>query len=218
MSRTAKQPLSLPPGATRLLLHSCCAPCSGAIVEALLDDGIDHTLFFYNPNIHPEDEYRQRKDEIARFAARQGVAFIDADYDPDTWFARTNGLENEPERGPRCTVCFSMRLERTALYAHDHGFGAIASTLGISRWKNLALVNECGHRAAQAHDGLVFWDVNWRKDGRTERRAEIVRRENFYQQTYCGCVSSLRDMNRRENHAEKTAESRSSFIPDTVPR
>lgn len=109
--------LELPNGAKKLLLHSCCAPCSGEVMEALQASGIDYTIFFYNPNIHPQKEYLIRKDENIRFAKQHGVPFIDADYDTDNWFERAKGMEWEPERGIRCTMCFDMRFERTALYA-----------------------------------------------------------------------------------------------------
>ncbi|MBP4136439.1 epoxyqueuosine reductase QueH, partial [Streptococcus agalactiae] len=132
---------TLPGGAQRLLLHSCCAPCSGEVMEALRAAGIDYTVFFYNPNIHPVKEYELRKQENIRFADQHGVPFVDADYDTDNWFARARGMENEPERGIRCTMCFDMRFERTALYAHEHGFAAISSSLGISRWKNMEQIN-----------------------------------------------------------------------------
>ena len=119
--------LALPGGHDRLLLHSCCAPCSAEPMEAILASGIDFTIFFYNPNIHPQREYELRKDENIRFAEKHGIPFVDADYDTDNWFARAKGLENEPERGARCTACFDMRFERTALYAHENGFSVFSS-------------------------------------------------------------------------------------------
>ena len=188
--------LVLPDGHERLLLHSCCAPCSGEPMEAMLDSGIDFTIFFYNPNIHPQKEYELRKEENIRFAEKHGVPFIDADYDTDNWFARAKGLENEPERGARCTACFDMRFERTALYAHEHGFRVITSSLGISRWKDMAQINGCGIRAAARYPDVVYCDYNWRKKGGSARMIEISKRETFYQQEYCGCVYSLRDTNR----------------------
>ena len=188
--------LELPNGGDKLLLHSCCAPCSGELMEAFLESGIDYTIFFYNPNIHPVKEYELRKEENVRFAEKHGVPFIDCDYDTDNWFARAKGMEDEPERGIRCTMCFDMRFERTALYAHEHGFKVMTSSLGISRWKNMEQINDCGHRAASPYDDLVYWDYNWRKGGGSSRMIEISKRERFYQQEYCGCVYSLRDTNR----------------------
>lgn len=191
-----RNPLPLPNGRNKVLLHSCCAPCSGEVMEAMLASGIDFTIFFYNPNIHPLKEYELRKDENIRFAEQMGIPFIDADYDRDNWFERAKGMENEPERGIRCTMCFDMRFERTALYAHENGFSVITSSLGISRWKNMQQINECGVRAASHYPDLMYWEYNWRKGGGSSRMIEISKREEFYQQEYCGCIYSLRDTNR----------------------
>ena len=166
--------LELPNGANKLLLHSCCAPCSGEVMEALQASGIDYTIFFYNPNIHPQKEYLIRKNENIRYA--------------DNWFERAKGMEWEPERGRRCTMCFDMRFERTALYAAENGFSVISSSLGISRWKNMQQVNDSGRRAVAHYPGMVYWDYNWRKQGGSSRMIEISKREQFYQQEYCCCV------------------------------
>lgn len=157
--------------------------------------GIEYTIFFYNPNIHPRQEYELRKQENMRFADRLNIAFIDADYDKDNWFARAKGMEHEPERGIRCTMCFDMRFERTALYAVEHGFDVITSSLGISRWKNMAQINDCGLRAVAPYPELTYWTFNWRKNGGSERMVQISKQEGFYQQEYCGCAYSLRDTN-----------------------
>lgn len=162
----------------------------------MLEAGIEYDIFFYNPNIHPVKEYEIRKQENIRFAEQHGIGFIDADYDVDNWFERVKGLENEPERGPRCTACFDMRFERTALYAAEHGYDTITSSLGISRWKDMQQINGCGVRAASRYDNLLYWEYNWRKHGGSQRMIEISKREAFYQQEYCGCVYSLRDTNR----------------------
>jgi epoxyqueuosine reductase len=188
--------LELPIQNGPLLLHSCCAPCSGEIMERLLASKIEYTIFFYNPNIHPTEEYLIRKNENIRFAQKHNVPFVDADYDPDEWFKRSRGMENEPERGIRCTMCFDMRFQRTALYAHEHGFKMFTSSLGISRWKNMEQINDCGVRAASPYPGMIYWTFNWRKEGGSQRMIEISKREQFYQQEYCGCVYSLRDTNR----------------------
>jgi epoxyqueuosine reductase len=187
--------LQMDNGEERLLLHSCCAPCSGEVMEALLASGIEYTVFFYNPNIHPRQEYELRKQENLRFAEKYHIPFIDADYDRDEWFARAKGMEWEPERGKRCTMCFDMRFERTALYAHENGFKVFTSSLGISRWKNMEQINESGIRAASHYPNLSYWTFNWRKQGGSQRMLEISKREEFYQQEYCGCAFSLRDTN-----------------------
>lgn len=187
-----------------MLLHSCCAPCSGEVMEAMLACDIDFTIYFYNPNIHPKKEYDIRKNENIAFARKHRIPFVDADYDQDNWFERARGMERDPERGRRCTMCFDMRFERTALYAHEHGFAVITSSLGISRWKNMNQINNCGARAAANYPGLSYWEYNWRKGGGSARMIEISKRENFYQQEYCGCIYSLRDTNahRRTNGRE----------------
>ena len=187
--------LSLPDRTDRLLLHTCCAPCTGSIIETLQGAGIDFMVFFYNPNIHPEQEYVLRKQEHMVYAAKHGIAFVDADYDADNWFERTRGLEYEPEQGKRCTVCFDMRLERAARYAHEQGYPVFATSLGISRWKDMTQVYDCGRRSAKRYPGLVFWDYNWRRQGGSQRMLEISKEEGFYKQAYCGCIYSLRDSN-----------------------
>jgi hypothetical protein len=194
---TERQKLPIPDGVERVLLHTCCAPCSGEVIEAMQAAGLDLTIFFYNPNIHPREEYERRKAENIRFAGSKNIPFIDADYDPEIWFERVKGLEQEPERGARCTRCFDLRLERTALFAHENGFRLFTSCLGVSRWKNMEQVNACGHRAAARYEDLAYWDYNWRKQGGSNRMIDIAKRENFYQQEYCGCVFSLRDANQR---------------------
>lgn len=196
MAEFNRPTLELPNRADKLLLHSCCAPCSGEVMEAITASGIDYTIFFYNPNIHPQREYQIRKEENIRFAEQHNVPFIDADYDSDNWFARAKGMEKEPERGIRCTMCFDMRFERTALYAWEQGFSVISSSLGISRWKNMQQINDCGKRAAAHYPGIHYWEYNWRKQGGSARMIDISKRERFYQQEYCGCIYSLRDTNK----------------------
>jgi epoxyqueuosine reductase len=201
-----QRPILTPPGGEKkVLLHSCCAPCSGEVMEAMTASGIDYTIFFYNPNIHPEREYLLRKDENIRFADKHGIPFVDADYDKDNWFARARGMEWEPERGARCTMCFDMRFERTALYAHENGFPVMTSSLGISRWKDMNQINGSGKRAAGRYDGLSYWEFNWRKGGGSARMIEISKREEFYQQEYCGCVYSLRDTNQHRRDQGRNA-------------
>jgi predicted adenine nucleotide alpha hydrolase (AANH) superfamily ATPase len=195
--------IPIPEGGEKVLLHSCCAPCSGEVMEAMVKSGLNITIYFYNPNIHPKKEYEIRKEENIRFAEKMGIPFVDADYDTENWFNRVKGMEWEPERGKRCTECFDMRFERTALYAHENGFKTFVSCLGISRWKDMDQINGCGHRAAERYPDVKYWDYNWRKQGGGARMIEISKREEFYQQEYCGCIYSLRDTN-----AWRTSQSR----------
>ncbi len=186
--------LELPSGVRRLLLHSCCAPCSCAIMEALAEAGIDYLVLFFNPNIHPAEEYLRRKEENLRFATKIGARFVDGDYDHALWAEAVRGLESEPERGRRCEVCFDLRLRGAADYAAKHGFDAFSSSLGISRWKDFEQVTACGVRAAALHPGLIYWTLNWRKNGRQQRMTELVKTEHLYQQDYCGCTYSFPGM------------------------
>ncbi|MCC6759299.1 MAG: epoxyqueuosine reductase QueH, partial [Candidatus Omnitrophica bacterium] len=156
---------------------------------------INFTIFFYNPNIHPKREYEIRKEENVRFAQKMNIPFIDADYDRDNWFERVKGMEFEPEKGKRCSSCFDMRFERTALYAHENNFKVFTSSLGISRWKDMNQINASGVKVAARYEDMVYWTYNWRKGGGADRMYEIAKREEFYQQEYCGCVYSLRDTN-----------------------
>ena len=119
LNNFSRPKLEMPGNEKKLLLHSCCAPCAGEIMEAVAASEIQTTVYFYNPNIHPKEEYEIRKGENKRFCDKLGFDFVDADYDKENWFERIKGLENEPERGKRCTQCFDMRFERSALYAHE---------------------------------------------------------------------------------------------------
>lgn len=194
--RKKREPAEIPAGASRVLLHSCCAPCSGSVIEDIHCSGLDLTVYFYNPNIHPREEYLIRKEENMRFAAKLGIPFIDADYDPDRWYRNTEGREMDPERGERCSICFDMRFAKTAEYASNHGFPVITSCLGISRWKDFEQVTRTGIQAASLFPGVTYWAYNWRMDNGSQRMIQIAKAENFYQQQYCGCAYSLRDTNR----------------------
>lgn len=189
--RKARVVLEVPGGERKVLLHTCCAPCSSAIIECMLDNGITPLIYYCNPNIYPEEEYLKRKDECSRFARMSGLEIVDADYSHGEWLGRMKGLENEPERGARCLECFRMRLVSAAGYAHKHGYRVITTTLASSRWKDIRQINEAGAFAASLFDDVVWWDRNWRKDGLQERRGELIREYGFYNQQYCGCEFSM---------------------------
>ena len=195
----------LPKGKHRLLLHSCCAPCSGDIILRLKESAIDFSIYFYNPNIHPEREYMIRKEENKKFALKHKIPFIDADYDKDNWFDLIKGMEWEPERGRRCSTCFDMRFIKTASHAQKNGFDVISSTLGISRWKDFNQINNSGVKAADQFDKISYWTFNWRKQDGSKNMLILSKNEEFYMQEYCGCVYSLRDTNiwRYKNKREK---------------
>ena len=183
--------LHTPNGDHRVLLHSCCAPCSSAIIECMLANDIRPTVFYFNPNIYPQAEYETRKNEAIRFVTAQGLDFVDADYDYTRWLHHVRGLEGEPERGARCLQCFTLRLTETARYASEHDFTLFTTTLASSRWKSLEQINEAGRRAAARYPGTLFWEQNWRKGGLQERRNQLLKEYDFYNQQYCGCEFSM---------------------------
>ena len=204
--------IQAPMGEKTVLLHTCCAPCSSAIIEALMQNGITPVIYYCNPNIYPQEEYEIRKNECTRYARSLGLEIVDADYDHDNWLEAMKGLENEPERGGRCLKCFKLRLLRTAQYARERGIKVITTTLASSRWKSLEQINEAGRWACQQADSstrpsaslgmteevlgmtsqVLWWEQNWRKGGLQERRLQIIREYDFYNQRYCGCEFSMR--------------------------
>ena len=186
--------IQAPMGETTVLLHTCCAPCSSAIIEALLQNGITPVIYYCNPNIYPYEEYEIRKNECTRYAESLGLEIVDADYDHEGWLAEMKGLESEPERGGRCLKCFKLRLLKTAQYARERGIKAITTTLASSRWKSLDQINEAGRWACNQlgeNETPVWWDQNWRKNGLQERRNQIIKEYDFYNQRYCGCEFSM---------------------------
>lgn len=190
--------IQAPMGETTVLLHTCCAPCSSAIIEALLQNGITPIIYYCNPNIYPKEEYEIRKNECTRYAQALGLEIVDADYDHENWLAEMKGLESEPERGGRCLKCFKLRLLRTVQYARARGIKVITTTLASSRWKSLDQINEAGQWACSSEETPVWWDQNWRKGGLQERRNQILKEYDFYNQRYCGCEFSMRVMASKE--------------------
>ena len=180
----------------RGLLLVCCAPCVSGAIDFIAKNHIDMTIFFYNPNIYPQSEYLHRKAEVIRLANIYNIPVIDTDYTPDEYLSATSGMENCPERGNRCTVCFTLRLMKTALYAKSHGFDYFTSTLAFSRWKSLAQVDSCGAKVSE-QTGVPYLPVNWRKCGIQETSRRVIRENNLYEQNYCGCVYSYNAMLKR---------------------
>ena len=181
-----------PEDCSEVLLHACCAPCSSAIVEWLMQHEVRPTIFYYNPNIWPLEEYEIRKQESKRHAESLGIRWIDGDYDHEQWRCDVSGMENEPERGARCELCFRLRLLATARKAQELGIRYFATTLASSRWKSLEQISQAGLAAQEAVPGAEFWAQNWRKGGLQDRRNQLLREYNFYNQQYCGCEFSAR--------------------------
>ncbi len=195
----------------RVLLHSCCAPCSSAIIEWMLENGMQPTVFFSNSNIYPMEEYLHRRSEIEKHLDKLGVPFVEDDYDHSQWLAYIKGLEKEPERGHRCEQCFRFRLLNAARYAEAHAFPLLTTTLASSRWKDLNQVNAAGEWATTQVEGVAFWPQNWRKGGLQERRNHLLHFYDFYNQQYCGCEFSLSARIASEKAKEQTLDQSKSL-------
>ena len=189
----------------KVLLHCCCAPCSSAILEWMLANDVQPVLYYCNPNIFPSEEYQIRKNEITKYASKLGIEIIEDDYDHDAWLNAIRGMEDEPERGGRCLLCFKMRLLRTARMASQLGIESFTTTLASSRWKSLDQINEAGRWAAEQVNGdpdyadkVTFDDRNWRKGGLQQRRNELLKENGFYNQLYCGCEFSRKAMEEKQ--------------------
>ena len=176
----------------RVLLHSCCAPCSSYVIE-YLSKYFKLTIFYYNPNISPEEEYLKRKNEQIRLIntmeTKYLVDIIDCDYDNDIYESKIKGLENEPERGRRCEVCFKLRLEKTAMKAIELGYDYFGTTLTVSPYKNCNMLNEIGLNISKDMD-IKFLVSDFKKKNGYKRSIELSREYNLYRQNYCGCKYS----------------------------
>lgn len=177
------------PAGARLLLHSCCGPCSSRCIEELKEK-FSVTVLYYNPNITDPAEYAHRKAEQLRLLAQTGWAeFLDCDYDPAEFFAAAKGLEGEREGGARCFACYKLRLERTARTAKEEGFDLFCSTLSVSPHKNAAWLNEIGEELQRAY-GVAWLHNDFKKRGGYLRSTQLAREYGLYRQNYCGCTFS----------------------------
>lgn len=183
----------------KLLLHCCCAPCSVAIIDELRHDR-ELAVLFYNPNLHPIEEYERRKTEVTRVCREWGIETIDHDHAATDWEAAVSGIPQEQEGGSRCSACYRLRLERTAGVARELGFSQFATSLSSGRQKKSAVINAIGHLVAAKSD-VPFLDVDWKKGGRQERSRELVREMGIYRQDYCGCRFSLAERDARPKSA-----------------
>lgn len=188
----------------KLLLHSCCGPCSTAVIERLIGT-YKITVFFYNPNIDDPDEYRRRLDTQIYFLKQinesniygDKVDFLEGEYDPEIYYEAVQGLENEKEGGARCTECFRLRLERTAVKAKTHGFDLFATTLTVSPYKNYKLITEIGNELAFKY-GLSWLDMDFKKKDGYRRSVELSKLYGLYRQHYCGCNFSNWQLEKHE--------------------
>lgn len=180
----------------KLLLHACCAPCSSYCLE-YLSRYFEITVLYYNPNISLEEEFRKRSKEIKRLVSelpvKNPVSLEIDEYEPREFFEAVKGLENEPEGGERCFVCYRLRLERAAKYAAEHGFDYFCSTLSISPLKNAQKLNEIGEELSEIYK-VKNLPNDFKKKGGYLRSIELSREYDLYRQNYCGCVFSKRDL------------------------
>ncbi len=176
-----------------LLLHACCGPCSSAVLERL-SQYFDITILYYNPNTWPATEYHRRGEELVRFVEQshpQGVKVVVEEYHPEEFYNQIEGLENEPERGSRCTVCYQLRMERTAQYAKEHGFDWFTTTLSISPHKDAVRINQIG-KALEAKYGVKHLPSDFKKQNGYLRSLQLSDEYHLYRQEYCGCEFSAK--------------------------
>ena len=188
--------------APTLLLHACCAPCSSYVLE-YLSQYFRITLFYYNPNIFPEEEYRKRTAEVQRLIAelptKYPVQFAEGRYDPEHFFQMAKGHEGDPERGERCTLCYRLRLEESAAYAQKNGFEWFTTTLSLSPYKDAQRLNAIGAQMEKQY-GVKYLHSDFKKRNGYLRSIELSRVYGLYRQNYCGCVFS------KQEEKEKQAE------------
>lgn len=176
----------------KLLLHACCAPCSSATLERL-SAHFNLTILYYNPNIYPPEEYHRREAELERFVEQAGYHYpvVELPYDPQEFYTAVQGLEQEPERGSRCTVCYRLRMRRAAQYAAEHGFDWFTTTLSISPHKDARRINEIGQQLEEEF-GVKHLPSDFKKHNGYLRSLQLSEEYGLYRQDYCGCEFSAR--------------------------
>jgi len=172
----------------KLLLHVCCGPCATEVIERLKDN-YEISLFFYNPNIQPVEEYNLRLEQVKKLADIHDLELFIHEQDDDAWFTETEGLDNEPEGGRRCEKCLGLRIETAARFAADHNFDTFTSSISISPYKNHILIKRIGNRVAGKF-GVDFVDDDFKKDDGYKKSIELSKKHGLYRQNYCGCIYS----------------------------
>lgn len=182
-------------GKPKLLLHSCCGPCSTACIERL-KDYVDITILYYNPNIEPKEEYEHRKSEQLRYLQKLNIKYLDCDYDNEEFRRITKSLSSEPEGGKRCRVCFGIRLKYTAKKALENHFDMFTTTLTVSPHKDSQVINRIGERIGESM-GIKYLYADFKKNDGYKKSIELAKKYELYRQDYCGCLYS-----RRKNYEE----------------
>lgn len=178
----------------KLMLHACCACCLSYVLE-YLSEHFEIYVLYYNPNITERNEYEYRKSEVERLVLemplKRKVTVVDCEYDPNMYLQNIAGMENEPERGSRCSVCFEMRLKKTAEIAQQYGCDYFATTLTISPLKNSSIINSIGEQL-ESDFSVSYLGSDFKKKNGYKRSIELSKQYNLYRQNYCGCVFSKR--------------------------
>jgi predicted adenine nucleotide alpha hydrolase (AANH) superfamily ATPase len=172
----------------RLLLHVCCGPCSTHVIEVLRPE-FEVSTYFYNPNIHPIEEYELRLEAMRKVSQMAGVPLVEGEYEVEHWFRSTKGFETEREGGKRCSVCFRLRLEKTAVFARNVGYQYYATTLTVSPHKDARIINETGIELQKRY-GIDFYEADFKKKDGFKRSCQLSKEYQLYRQHYCGCVFS----------------------------
>ena len=192
----------------KLLLHSCCAPCSTYVLE-YLSPHFDIGVLYYNPNIHPSEEYYKREAEQKRFIDLVNkvnkIELIQAEYNPQEYFDAIKGFENDKEGGLRCGLCFDLRLNEAAKYAKEHGYDYFTTTLSISPHKNADLINHLGELLESKYD-VSYLYADFKKKNGFKRSIELCKQYDVYRQNYCGCIFSLKEAQERMKDMELKSE------------
>ena len=179
----------------KILLHSCCAPCSSHVITYLAPY-FDITVLYYNPNIYPKEEYEKRKQEqiklINELNTPNKLDYLDCDYDNDVYEELIKGYENCPERGARCPICFKLRLEKTAKLAKEHNYDYFCTTLTVSPYKNTTQINEIGASLSDKYQ-IKWLYSDFKKEDGYKKSIELSKKYNLYRQNYCGCIYSQRN-------------------------
>ena len=179
----------------KILLHSCCGPCSSSVIERL-KDYFDITVLYYNPNIEPKEEYIKRKNEQIRLLKELNIDFMDISYLNEEYHNKVVGFEKEPENGARCPLCYELRMEKTAILAKENGYDYFGTTLTVSPHKPSKIINEIGLKLQDKYN-ILYLVSDFKKEDGYKRSIELSKEYNLYRQDYCGCLYS-----RRENNEE----------------
>lgn len=175
---------------SKILLHSCCGPCSTSVINKLKND-LDITILFYNPNIEPLEEYEKRKEEQLKVLKRLNIKYLDIDYLNEEYRDAVKGYENEPEGGARCTICYELRLLKTAKLAKENKYDIFGTTLTVSPYKSAKIINEIGLKLEEKYN-IKYLISDFKKEDGYKKSIELSKEYNLYRQEYCGCIFSKR--------------------------